>query len=200
MTVEEWPSASTKVDCSPRTALRLQDRFARSTDTAGRLAFPRRRRPPLDLRQHRPAPERPPAQPARSTLLKQRRLRVVDAAGGQIRLDRLLGPVVPARRAASRPSRAAAASPPQFLSEVVLTPHPHGRAHPREAVHQHAQQRPVPQSDPRPRVGPVEERPRLGRRSAPASRPSSRHASDPAPPRPGQVHRRQSQSARIGTS
>ena len=69
MTVEEWPSASTKVDCSPRTALRLQDRFARSTDTAGRLAFPRRRRPPLDLRQHRPAPERPPAQPARSTLL-----------------------------------------------------------------------------------------------------------------------------------
>ena len=35
--------------------------------------------------------------------------------------------------------------PARPLPEVVLTPHPHRRAHPREAVHQHAQQRPVPQ-------------------------------------------------------
>ena len=51
--------------------------------------------PPLDHRQHHPAPERPPAQHARPVTLKQRRLHVLDAAGGgEIRLDRLLGPVV----------------------------------------------------------------------------------------------------------
>ena len=47
---------------------------------------------------------------------------------------------------------------PRPLPEVVL-PHPDRRAHPREAVHHHAQQRPVPQPDHRPRVDPVEERP-----------------------------------------
>ena len=54
--------------------------------------------PPLDHRQHCPAPERTPAQPAQPArpvdALKQRRLRVVDTAGGQVHLDRLLGPVV----------------------------------------------------------------------------------------------------------
>ena len=54
--------------------------------------------------------------------------------------------------------------PAQPLPEVVLPSHPHRCAHPREAVDQHAQQRPVAQTDQRPRVDPVEERARLGRR------------------------------------
>ena len=49
----------------------------------------------LDHGQHGPARERPRAQLARPVdALKQRRLRVLAAAGGEIRLDRLLGSVV----------------------------------------------------------------------------------------------------------
>jgi len=55
-----------------------------SPETCGSTSSPVAcgRRPPLDRRQHGPAPARPTAQPARSNALKQRRLRVLDAARG----------------------------------------------------------------------------------------------------------------------
>ena len=72
------------------------------------------------------------------------------------------------------------------LPEVVLATHPHGRTHPREAVDHHAQQRPVAETDPRPRVDPVEERPRLRRRQD--RRRALRHDVLRAPHRRGRVH------------
>ena len=118
---------------------------------------PRRRRPPLDHRQDGAARQRPPAQPAGPIdALKQRRLRVLEAAGVEIRLDRLLGPVM-GRHVVALPALLVKPQPPSSpLPEVVLATHPHRRAHPREAVDHHAQQRPVPQPDPRPRVDPVQ--------------------------------------------
>ena len=78
-------------------------------------------------------PLSPPARPVDA--LKQRRLRVVvDAAGGQIRLDRLLGPVVRRHVVALAALLVQPQPPSSPLPEVVLTAHPHGRAHPREAV------------------------------------------------------------------
>ena len=54
--------------------------------------------------------------------------------------------------------------PPAPLLEVVLPPHPQDRAHPREAVEHHREERPVPEPGQRARVDAVEELPRLGRR------------------------------------
>ena len=153
---------------------------------ARRRRQPRRRRPPLDHRQHRPPPERPPAQPPRPVdALEQRRLRVLEAVGVEIRLNRLRGPVV-GRHGVPLPALLAQPQPASSpLPEVVLPPHPHRRAHPRETVDHHAQQRPVPQPHHRPRVDPVEERPRLRRRQHRRRALRSRRASGPAPPRPG---------------
>ena len=76
--------------------------------------------------------------------------------------------------------------PSRPLPEVVLATHPHGRAHPREAVDHHAQQRPVAEADPRPRVDPVQKRPRLRRRQH--RRRTLRHDVLRAPHRRGRVH------------
>ena len=54
--------------------------------------------------------------------------------------------------------------PPAPLLEVVLPPHPQDRAHPREAVEHHRQERLVPEPGQRARVDAVEELPGLGRR------------------------------------
>ena len=53
---------------------------------------------------------------------------------------------------------------PAPLPEVVLPPHPQHRAHPREAVEHHREQRPVPETGQRARVDRREELPRLRRR------------------------------------
>ena len=99
---------------------------------ARRRRQPRRRRTPLDHRQHDAARQRPTAQPARPVdALKQRGLRFLEAGGGDVRLERLLGPVgAPARRAACRPSRAAAATPesPAGSSPDAASPPPRSPA------------------------------------------------------------------------
>ena len=86
---------------------------------------PRGRRPALDHGQHGAAPQRPPRQPPGPVdALKQRRRRVLDAAGVDVRRDSLLGPVGPARRGAYRLSRATAATraAPAGSSPAVASP------------------------------------------------------------------------------
>ena len=62
---------------------------------AGRRRQPHARRPPLDHGQHGGARQRPTAQPVGPVnALKQRCLRILNAAGGDIRLESFLGPVV----------------------------------------------------------------------------------------------------------
>ena len=53
--------------------------------------------------------------------------------------------------------------PPGVLPVVVLSPHPQDRAHPREAVEHHREERPVSEAGERARVDVIEELPRLGR-------------------------------------
>ena len=53
--------------------------------------------------------------------------------------------------------------PPAPLLEVVLPPHPQDRAHPREAVEHHREERPVSEPGQRARVDVREELPRFGR-------------------------------------
>ena len=127
---------------------------------------PRRRLPPLGSL---PAPPgaRAAARSARSVdALKQRHLRVLEAAVGEVRLDCLLGPVV--RRhvvALCRPSRAAAATPaaPAGSSSDAASPPPRSPARscrPSRTLKSARSRNPTNV----PRVDSVEEHPRRRRR------------------------------------
>ena len=173
-----------------RASVRQIRRDARRPErvAARRRRQTRRRRTALDHRQHHAPRQRPTAQAARPVdALKQRRLRVLNPAGDPIRIHGGLGPVmgrhvVPLAALLVQPQPSA-----RPLQEIVLTPHPHDRAHPGEAVHHHAQQRTVPQPYQRPRVDPIEQRPRLGRRQH-RRRPFGHHVLR-APHRRGRIHR-----------
>ena len=122
---------------------------ARNVWQARRRRQPRRHRPPLDHRQHHPPPRRSTAQPPRTVhALEERRPGIVEAARGDVRLERLLGPVVGRHVVALAALLVQPQPAPHALPEVVLAPHPHRRAHPREAVDQDAQESPGPAAPP----------------------------------------------------
>ena len=185
---DAWPAICCA--CSSVPPVRQIRRDARRPErvAARRRRQTRRRRTALDHRQHHAPRQRPAAQAPRPVdALKQRRLRLLDPAGGQIRVDGGLGPVMGRHVVPLAPLLLQPKPPPSPLQEVVLTTHPHDRAHPREAVHHHAQQRPVTKTHQRPRVDPVEQRPRLGRRQH-RRRPLGHHVLR-APHRRGRIHR-----------
>ena len=120
---------------------------------------------PLDHRQHRPPSQRLTAQPPRTVhALKEGCPRVLGAARGDVRFERLPGPVVDRHVVALAALLVQPQPGAHALPEVVLPPHPHRRAHPREAEDHHAEESPVAQPHQRPRVDPVHKRARLGRR------------------------------------
>ena len=185
---DAWPAILLRV--LERPPVRQIRRDARRPErvAARRRRQTRRRRTTLDHRQHHAPRQRPAAQPPRPVdALKQRRLRLLDPAGDQIRFDRRLGPVMGRHVVPLAPLLVQPQPPPSPLQEIVLTTHPHDRAHPREAVHHHAQQRPVTKTHQRPRVDPIEQRPRLGRRQH-RRRPLGHHVLR-APHRRGRIHR-----------
>ena len=92
----------------------------------------------------------------------------------------------PGRRDVCRPSREPEPTP-ALLPEVVLPPHPDRRAHPREAVEHHRDERPVAQARERARVNRVEEPAGLGQRHR-RRRALRDHVLRPPDGR-GQVHR-----------
>ena len=128
---------------------------------------------------------RPLSRPARSMPWNSGAFASSRSAATTVRLERLLGPVV-RRHVVPLPVLLVQPQPPaRPLPEVVLAPHPHRRAHPREAVHAGRSREPGPAAPPPPRVDPVEERPRLRRRQH-RRRPLRHHVlRGPGRPRPG---------------
>ena len=127
---------------------------------------PRGRGPTLDHRQNEPPIEGPARQPPPSRVdgLEERHLRLLEPARLDVGVEGRGRPVV-GRDFVPLPALLVEPQPaPAPLPEVVLPPHPQHRAHPREAVEHHREERPVPEPGQSARVDRLEELPRLRRR------------------------------------
>ena len=133
---------------------------------AGRGRQIRGQGPPLDHRQDETPRQRPARQPPprRVDALEERRLRLVELGRREVVVERRGRPmvgrdIVPLAALLVQPE-----PPPALLPEVVLPPHRDDRAHPREAVEHHRDERPVAQARERTGIDHVEEPTGLGRR------------------------------------
>ena len=109
--------------------------------------------PTLDHRQDDTPRQGPPGQLTRPIdTLKQRRFRVPDGGGAEIRREGVLGAMM-GRHVVPLPALFVEPQPASWsLRKIVLPLHADDRAHPSEAEDHHADQRPIAEPDDRPRV------------------------------------------------